>query len=250
MKNLIFTLLVLSGLTLSAQTTQKSQRAIVMPKNIQRIIAMENKLSENYTVPAPKDSSWFEYRTGSKKILITAGHATAHMREGNIKRADGGTGSLAMELNNLRDVPVFFTKYQSPSDPNYYDDNAFKDSLAILIEQLKPTLVIDLHCSHPYRPFDIDFGTMNGKSYLKREGLLNDLKIILHNEGLINQSQDYFAAAKSMTITKFVHNQGVPCIQLEINANYISADMGNTHGQMTAKLLQALIRFIDLMENE
>ena len=245
MKNLIIILFILISLTVEAQTIDQTQRAIVMPKNITSIIDSEKKLSENYTTPVPKDSSWFEYRTGTKNILIIAGHATAHTREDNIKRADGGTGSMAIELNRKMNVPVFFTKYLAPSDPNYYDDNAFKDSLAIILEQLKPEIVIDLHCSHPYRPFDIDFGTMNGKSYLNREDLLESLKLALNNEGLNNQSQDYFAAAKSQTVTKFVHSMGIPCIQLEINANYISADMGNVNGQNTAKLLQALIRFVD-----
>jgi len=247
MKYSLFIPFILINLILSAQTVENTQRAIVMPKNIEHIIASESKLAENYNSIAPKDSSWFEYRTGSKKVLITAGHATSHMREGKIKRADGGTGSLGVELNKLMDVPVFFTKYLSPSDPNYYDNNAFKDSLAVIIRQIKPTIVIDLHCSHPYRPFDVDFGTMNGKSYLSRVDLLDSLKTVLKNEGLINQSQDYFAAAKHMTITKFIVGDGVPCIQLEINANYISPDLGNINAQKTAHLLQALIRFINLV---
>ncbi len=243
MRNLACILLMLISLALEAQI--KTQRAIVTFKNVNNIIASEKKLSENYTKPAPKDSSWFEYRSGTYNVLITAGHATAHMREGKMKRADSGTGSLAIELNKLMDLPVFFTKYLSPSDPNYYDNNAFKDSLAIILETLKPVIVIDLHCSHPYRPFDVDYGTMNGKSYLNREDLLDSLKTSLKREGLINQSQDYFAAVKNNTITKFVHNHGVPCIQLEINANNISAELGNINGQKTAQILQALIRYIN-----
>ncbi|MFA8434909.1 MAG: hypothetical protein ACEPOZ_10375 [Marinifilaceae bacterium] len=245
MKTLHLILFLVLNLTLAAQTAENTLRALVMPKNIEHIIAMETKLAEHYTMPAPKDSSWFEYRSGSNKVLITAGHATAHLREGKVKRADGGTGSLGMELHKLRDVPLFFTKYQSPSDPNYYDANAFKDSLAVIIRQVHPTIVIDLHCSHPYRPFDIDFGTMNGESCLTRMDLLDSLKTALHREGLINQSQDYFAAAKHHTITKFVVREGVPCIQMEINANYISPALGNGNGQKTARLLQALLRFID-----
>ena len=161
-----------------------------------------------------------------------------------MKQADGGTGSVAIELNKLSNVPILYTTYCSPSDPNYYDSNEFKDTLAKFLTELKPILVLDLHGSHPFRPYDIDFGTMNGKSYLTRKDFLDSLKIAFINEGLINQSQDYYSAEKNQTITKFISGRGIPCIQLEINSNYLSANLGNIYGQKTAQLLQALLRFI------
>jgi len=248
MKKLLVILFLISGMNLTAQRADNTPKAIIIPLHINQMRVSEKRLSEHYNTPVPQDSSWFEYRTGSKKVLIVAGHAAAHMREEKRQYADEGTGSLGIKLNHLADVSVFFTKYLSPSDPNYYDNNAFKDSLAIIIDQMKPIIVIDLHCAHPYRPFDIDFGTMNGKSYLMRDDLLKDLKAALKNEGIINFSQDYFAAVKNKTITKFVSNKGVPCIQLEINANYLSPDLGFVEGQKTAQLLQALIRFIEHVE--
>lgn len=245
MRQILLFIFILTSWVLHAQTVDNTRRAIVTSANVDSIIVYEKRFSLNDSIPPPQNTAWFEYIKGTKNILVIAGHATAQMREGKIKQADAGTGSLAIELNKLTNVPVLYTTYLSPSDPNYEDNNEFKDTLAKLLTELNPILVIDLHGSHPYRPYDIDFGTMKGKSYLTRKDFLDSLKVSLHREGLSNQSQDYFPAEKNQTITKFVTSRGVPCIQLEINSNFLSADLGNIYGQQTAQLLQALIHFIN-----
>ncbi|MBC7827984.1 MAG: ketol-acid reductoisomerase [Chitinophagaceae bacterium] len=230
---------------LQAQPNPLPPKARVVPDNVDSIIRFEKKFSENGSTPAPVNTKSFEFKTGNKKILFIAGHATAHIREGKIKPADAGTGSIVIELNKLLKVPVLYTSFLSPSDPNFEDQNEFKDSLAKIIAKIKPVIVIDLHGSNSFRPYDVDFGTMNGKSYLNRKDLFNALKMALKNEGLINQSQDFFSAEQNQTITKFVSRKGIPCIQLEVNSNYISAKDGDLFGQKTAQLLQALMRFAD-----
>jgi hypothetical protein len=241
--------ILITVLNCSLQAQTNTPKAKVVPENIDSIIFFEKKFSENETKPAPNNKKSFEFKPGTKKILFVAGHATAHKREGVTKPADSGTGSLAVELNKLLNVPILFTVFLSPSDPNFSDNNEFKDSLAKLLTKIKPIIVIDLHGSNAFRPYDVDFGTMNGKSYRNRIDLLNSLKTALKNEGFINQSQDFFSAEFNQTVTKFVFNKGIPCIQLEINSNNISADDGNIFGQKTAQLLQALIRFADAIPN-
>lgn len=243
MRYLTTLLFTLTHCALLAQTTIFTQKAIVTPTEIDSIILFEKVFVKNETTPAPGNTKSFEFKNGTRKILFISGHATAHIREGKIKQADGGTGSLAVELNKLLNVPVLYSTFLSQSDPNFSDDNEFKDTLAKIVAKLKPIFVIDLHGSNPFRPYDIDFGTMNGISFLKRKDLLNRLKILLQNEGLINQSQDFFSAKENQTITKFLHKRNIPCVQLEINANYISANKGSLNAQKTAQLLQALIRF-------
>jgi hypothetical protein len=245
MKQILLAIFILISLVLTAQNSHKTRRAIVVSANIDSIIVYEKRFSANDSIPPPENISWYEYIKGTKNILVIAGHATAQTREGKIRQADAGTGSLAVELNKLTGVPILYTTYNTPSDPNYYDNNAFKDTLSRLLIELKPVFVIDLHSSHQNRPFDIDYGTMKGKSYLRRKCYLRRLKIAFINEGLLNQSQDFFPAEKNLTITKFVFGKGIPCIQLEINSNYLSPDLGNIYAQKTAQLLQALVRFIN-----
>jgi hypothetical protein len=244
MKKTLIALFILINWGLSALALEKTQKAIVTSATIDSVISIEKKISINSSIPPPANAHWFEYQKGTKNILVIAEHATAQMREGKLKQADGGTGSLTIELNKLSNVPILYTTYLSPSDPNYYESNEFKDTLAKLLIELNPILVLDLHASHPFRPYDIDFGTMNGKSYLARKDFLDNLKIAFFNEGLINQSQDFYSAEKNQTTTKFISGKGIPCIQLEINSNYLSANLGNIYGQKTAQLLQALLRFV------
>lgn len=245
MKQIILTLFILATWALNAQTGHKTQRAIVISANIDSMMVYEKRFSTNDSTPPPPNIKWYEYIKGKKNILVIAGHATAQTREGKIRQADAGTGSLAIELNKLTGVPILYTTWFTPSDPNYYDNNEFKDSLARLLIELKPVFVIDLHTSWPSRPYDIDYGTMKGRSYLNRKCFLRRLKKTFSHEGLINQSQDFFPAEKNLTITKFVSGKGIPCIQLEINANYLTPDLGNIYAQKTAQLLQALIHFIN-----
>ena len=220
-------------------------KAIITPANIDSFISFDKVFVKNETKPAPADSASFEFKNGTRKILFIAGHATAHIRNGNTKSADNGTGALAVSLNKLLNAPVLYTTYLSESDPNFEDDNAFKDTLAKIVAKLKPIFVIDLHTSNSSRPYEIDFGTMDGISFLKRKDLLAKLKDIFKNEGLINQSQDFFSASENKTITRFLHDKNIPCIQLEINNNNLTPDKGNEQSQRTAQLLQALYRFVN-----
>ena len=249
MRHFLISFIFLLGREINAQPVPVTPKATVTPEPIDSIISLEKTFSKNDSTPAPPNKKFFDFKSGNKKILFIAGHATAHIREGKIKPADDGTGSIAIELNRLLNVPVMYTTFLSPSDPNFVDANEFKDSLAKILVKINPIFVIDLHGSDAFRPYDIDYGTMNGKSFLTRKDILNNLKVALKNEGLINQSQDFFAAAQNQTITKFVSNRGFPCVQLEINSNYISAKDGDLFGQKTAQLLQALLRFVEGQSN-
>ena len=161
-----------------------------------------------------------------------------------MKGPDRGTGSLARALHRLTGQTAIVTTRRSPSDPNYYDDNAFKVELARLVESTKPMLVLDLHASHGHRPYDIDYGVMGGRSLLGREEWLTKLSAILTREGLVNQSRDYFPAAKNQTVTKFVSARGIPAIQLEISATWLDAGGDSLRAHRFAQLLQGLVRFI------
>lgn len=218
-------------------------RALVTKENVQDAIALEKFLQNMYNRLPVKGEAWFTYLPGTSKVLIVAPHATSPMREGELRFPDGGTGSLAIMLNRLAKVPVLYTSLASPSDPNYYDDNAFKRELDMLIKTLKPTLVLDLHGSDAYRPYDVDFGTMKGASLKDKKEILPKLAEALRNEGILNFSQDYFSAEKNATDIKWVAARGVPAIQLEISSTWLSHTDGNLEAHRFAQLLQALTRF-------
>jgi hypothetical protein len=105
--------------------------------------------------------------------------------------------------------------------------------------------VIDLHASDRSRPYDVDLGTVHGASLLDESNWLDTLTRELENSGIKNISSNFFSAEKQESDTKFVSARGYACLQLEINADYLSPDMGKSYRKKTLHLLEALTRFID-----
>jgi hypothetical protein len=221
-------------------------KAIVDVVAVTEAVEIEKATNANSETPAPNGAQWFEVIEGEAPVIVTAPHATKPFREGQYRFSDGGgTAALARMLNKLSGATVIYTTFASPSDPNYYDDNAFKAALAALIVSKRPVLVLDLHGSHSYRPYDVDLGTMNGQSLQGKDALVADIVRTLKAEGLANLSYNYFAASQNQTITKFVAARGVPAIQLEISSTWLAPSQDNLSAHRFAQLLQAMIRYID-----
>lgn len=228
----------------------QSEKAVIDVPHIQEASKMQTDIDAQADKNAPADTPWFVVLKGSAPIIITAPHATKPFRDGSYRFADGaGTAALARQLNTLGCATVIYTRYQSPSDPNYYDDNAFKQEIAKLIKEQKPTLLLDLHGSSPLRPYDVDFGTMNGASLLGNTDIIPTLSDALRKEGLLNLSDNYFPAAKNQTITKYASGLGVPTVQLEINGTWLAPALDNASAHRYAQLLQALTRYVRTQTN-
>ncbi|GAB6041560.1 hypothetical protein [Endothiovibrio diazotrophicus] len=222
------------------------EKALVEPAVVTAAIQLEKELNGREGVDVPPGESWFRVIRGTAPVVITAPHATRPWREGERRFSDGGgTAALAVALAEHTGAWVIHTTYEGPSDPNYYDDNAFKMALAKVIEEVHPKLLLDLHGSHPYRSYDVDFGIMGGESLLGHKKLLEGLETRLRNDGLLSLSYDRFPAAKHQTLTKFAAAHGVPAIQLEINATWVTPSAGNLEAQRFSRLLQALERYVD-----
>jgi hypothetical protein len=236
-----------------AQPTRRSSvlfpRASVEKQDVDRAIEFEAQLRARYDTAPPEGAAWFEVLSGTAPVVISAPHATTPTRRGAARSfADGGTGSLAVALHRLTDATVIYTTYESPSDPNFYDENDYKRELGVLIASIEPKLVLDLHASHWNRPYDVDFGTLGGSSLLGNDALLRLLADHLRSAGLVNFSQDYFAASRNATVTKWVAARGVPCIQLEISSTWMvppsTSGAHHLEAHRFAQLLEALTRFV------
>jgi hypothetical protein len=240
-------LLLAAGLgACAAPEPAAPRRALIGLAPIEAAVRDEAALDKRADCLAPAGVPWFAVEEGDAPILITAPHVTRPFREGSYRFADGGgTGALARALHRLTGATTIYTVAASPSDPNYYDDNDFKRALARLIEQKRPRLVLDIHASHSYRPYDVDLGTMGGASLLGQPALSRDLVAALRAEGLANISLDYFSAGESRTITKFASARGVPTIQLEINTTWLVPSSSLLAAHRFAQLLQARVRYLD-----
>jgi hypothetical protein len=221
-------------------------KAVIDVPDVREAIEIEKQTDANSGASAPDGTQWFEILEGPTPVIVTAPHATKPFREGEYRFADGGgTAALAKMLNKLAGVTVVYTTFASPSDPNFYDDNDFKKAVDTLISSKHPVFFLDLHGSNAYRPYDVDLGTMNGKSLLGQDALALDIVEALRAEGLTNISYNYFPAAANQTLTKFASARGVPAIQLEINTTWLVPVEGDLAGHRFAQLLQALVRYLD-----
>ena len=238
-----FTALLLTSLTTHAQPPYK--KAIVEPSDVENAIKIANELDSRKDQVPPEGVSWFEIKRGALPAIVTAPHATQPFREGKYRFSDGGaTGGLVVALQAICDITVVYTTYDSPSDPNYYDNNEFKSSLASLISEVKPVLLLDLHASNPYRPYDVDVGTMNGSSLLGDNLLIPHLIDAFSKEGILSISVNRFAAAKDQTVTKYASSKGVPSVQLEFSATRTSPATDALAAHRFAQTLQALAEFL------
>ncbi|HVZ46236.1 MAG TPA: hypothetical protein VHA82_20700 [Ramlibacter sp.] len=221
------------------------RKAIVDVPTVTEAIALQKEIDGHAAMPPPAGEAWLRVIEGTSPVIVTAPHATQPFREGRQRFADGGgTAALAVALHRIAGVTVIYTTYASPSDPNYYDDNSFKAALREQIAKVRPRFVLDLHGSAAARPYEVDLGTMNGRSIAGHEALEARLVEALRSEGLVNISSNYFAAAQQQTITKFAAARGVPAMQLEISTTWLDPARDELGAHRFAQLLQALARFV------
>src|SRR5262245_28943986 len=94
------------GTTALAGAAPLFPRAWVIREDADLAAACEERLARSYQTPPAAGEAWFRVLPGRSRVLVTAPHATAQTREGEMKTADGGTGSLAVMLNALAGTPA------------------------------------------------------------------------------------------------------------------------------------------------
>ncbi|NKC17003.1 MAG: ketol-acid reductoisomerase [Gammaproteobacteria bacterium] len=216
--------------------------------HIATAVRFESRLRPRYFSLAHSGEPWFRLLRGSVPVLLTAPHATAAMRHGHWHGPDDGTGWLAYMLHRLAGASVLHTTRGSPSDPNYYDDNAFKAAVKHELAVRAPKIVLDVHGCHWSHPFDIDLGTMHGRSLLGQSEMLHRLRSALRAEGLSRLSDNRFPAARNATVTKWVADHGTPCVQLEVQSTWLHPQRDRNRAHRSARLLQGLSRYIKSFE--
>ncbi len=226
-------------------------RALVDRDVVADAVATQKQIDAQGEKDPPQGASWFAVIEGPSPVIVTAPHAAMTFRERTARFSDGGgTAALAKALNRVAGATVLYTTYAGPSDPDYYDDNEFKRTLDKLIDERKPVLVLDIHGSHAYCPYDVDMGTMFGKSLMGNEAAAARLAETLKKEGILNISYNFSSAGDRDTIAKFASQRNVPAIQLEINRTWLTPAQSDLAAHRFAQLLQALARYIEAEKSE
>jgi len=182
-------------------------------------LRFETHLKDSYKEHPGGDSDGIHYIKGHIPVLVTAPHATAHVRMGKLKRQEFYTGALAVLLHSLTGCHALYTGRLSSLDPNYTDESPFKAKLSEIAGRCGLEFQIDIHGTGSERPRDVFPGVgMNSEFLNGRSESLFELSQAAQSNGISLGSTDVFPAAKQMTVTRFSATRlGVPSMQLEIN---------------------------------
>ena len=178
----------------------------------------ENLQQKIYKDQGSSDTDGIIYVKGDLPVMVTAPHSTAHVRMGKLKRQEFFTGALAQILHNTTGCHVLYANSLTETDPNYYDDSAFKAKLSGLARESDLRLLIDLHGTGLGQSADIFPGTGEAREFLLgNDGYFDALISSSRSSGIGIGGEDVFPAAKQMTVAKFSARElGLPAIQLEI----------------------------------
>ena len=182
-------------------------------------LRFETHLKDSYKEHPGEDSDGIHYIRGHIPVLVTAPHATAHVRMGKLKRQEFYTGALAVLLHSLTGCHALYTGRLSSLDPNYTDESPFKAKLSEIAGRCGLEFQIDIHGTGSERPRDVFPGVgMNSEFLNGRSESLFELSQAAQSNGISLGSTDVFPAARQMTVTRFSATRlGVPSMQLEIN---------------------------------
>jgi gamma-glutamylcyclotransferase (GGCT)/AIG2-like uncharacterized protein YtfP len=218
-----------------------SSRAFTDPVDF--AFRFETHIKDFYKERANKESDGIPFLKGSVPVLVTAPHATAHVRMGKLKRQEFYTGALAVLLHSVTGCHAFYTDRVSDPDPNYSDESPFKKKISDVAAGLGIEFLIDLHGTGSKRPEDIFPGVGRNKEFLKgKHGYLAELERAAELNSVSLGSTDVFPAARQMTVTRFsAATLGIPSMQLEINQSLRQPDENPLNFIRLVNFLRAFI---------
>ncbi len=194
---------------------------------LRALAALERDIVHYDDDPAPGEG--LAILTGQRRVLISAPHATRHLRDRAWKREDEYTAAIAHWLHDHAGAYALYPTHRIAPDPHDDGDSgAYKEALQALVEAHDIRLVLDLHGARGDRDFGLALGTILGASCtpyeraiitvfealgFRREGAPSSLDRLA-----VNLSR-YAGGTHRPTVTRFVWQQlGVAAMQIEINA--------------------------------
>ncbi|MDQ0257229.1 hypothetical protein J2S74_004687 [Evansella vedderi] len=185
-----------------------------------KVFQYERLFSQNSYKGDIKAGSEFRFVQGNSnsRILVTASHATSHMRNGERKPADIYTGATSLLLNEYTGVHVLHNTKES-RDGNFYDDVDFKRELSRTIAAHNIQLVIDIHGAGAHHPFQVDIGTGNGRFASGTQ--VQRMKDAFHLHDITRVYDNHtFTAFGNLTVANYTHSQhGVSAMQVELHSS-------------------------------
>jgi len=167
--------------------------------------------------PAPHHLSVRGTRT-----LITSVHGYGHMRDGALKLKDSGSIETSHAIAVAAGATWLAVGEEGAVDSNYHRETPFKAVLGEFCDEYYPELVVDIHTSNAMRPYDVEIGSMDQRSWFGRTHWRDALRWNLENSGFMVSDNQVFRALGANpgaeTVTAFCYERSIPAVQLEISS--------------------------------
>ncbi|MEG2510945.1 MAG: tRNA preQ1(34) S-adenosylmethionine ribosyltransferase-isomerase QueA, partial [Bacilli bacterium] len=95
---------------------------------------------------------------GSNNILLSAPHAYKHIRNNKIKGNEFNTSFIVKILNKMTGTSIIYIKKSIEYDPNYQNDNLYRDLILKYIKEHNIKYFIDIHGMNDYNEYGIEIG--------------------------------------------------------------------------------------------
>jgi gamma-glutamylcyclotransferase (GGCT)/AIG2-like uncharacterized protein YtfP len=213
--------------------------SVALKNPVKFALMFENPQRKRYGEFPPEGSIGFTFLRGEIPVLVTAPHATRHLRMDKLKYQEEYTGALSVILHALTGSHALYTHWASTIDPNFYDHAPFKKKLLKIVRKFGIRFVLDLHSFRGQRNEDIYPGIGNDREFLfGNDFYLYKLEELAGSNGLILGGLHVFSASIQMTIAKFVsRNLEIPAMQVEINERLRNPENNPSEFEKLVKLL-------------
>lgn len=197
-----------------------------MSRILKRLVELESDI--RYQEPPNPGEVEFEHIPGSLPVLLSAPHGAVHTRTGKLKYEDEYTAGFCRLIAEMTGVHVLYACRMSGTDPNWYPDVPYKQTLKRVVKTAGIRFVLDLHGASSRHDFGLALGTIAGKSCPgQRDAILAALRDSGFSEdrqGLERLDVDHaFKGAGGVhheTVTRFAWQKlGVAAAQVELNAH-------------------------------
>lgn len=185
--------------------------------------AYESRFSAHNYHGYPHKGQSYIYKEGTVPILLSVPHSVYHVREGQLKKPECYTGTIALLLQTHTNVHTFTKCFTDEDDPNYNLHSPYRNQLEEIVHQHKIALVLDVHGAKKERPFAIDIGTNHGKTASRDTIEAFKTAFVPSSQSPFIVTENHTFAAGGNTVTNFLHQKtGVETMQIEINQHYRS----------------------------
>jgi len=165
----------------------------------------------------------FCLQEGTNHIFVSAPHSYEHVRKGEHKAAEPGTGALALMLLKELGCSIAYRTSLEGGDPNWDETSPYRSAVHDAVSKLGCVLLLDLHQLSPMRDVDVNLGINGGRNILGNTWIADFIEDVFVQAGFTNTLLDTpFAASKPQTVAASTALQcGIPSVQIEMNTRYL-----------------------------